>query len=131
MRRGNPVLIPGDFSLMRAAAAALLISLPFAGAALASPAMTTMPVQMRQSPTAHSRVVQSIPAHAQIDVVDCGRHWCTASWRDISGFVPVNAVGASDAPLVDAAPPPPPPGPAVVIAPFGYGYGWRRHYHEW
>jgi uncharacterized protein YraI len=117
---------------MRRLIAALLFILPVAGPALASPAMTVMPTVMRQSPSSHSAVLQSIPANAQIDVSGCGAVWCTASWRDISGFVPARAVAADQ-----SAPPPeyygaPPP---VVIAPvpfyfggYGYGHHWRHYY---
>ena len=118
---------------MRRLAAALFFVLPVAGPALASPAMTVMPTVMRQSPSSHSPILQSIPANAEIDVSGCGRAWCTASWRDISGFVPTRAVAADQyapAPTYEYAPPP------VVVAPapffFGgygyYGHPWRHHY---
>jgi uncharacterized protein YraI len=64
----------------------------FAGAARADPAITTAPAAMRAAPSAKSRVVQQIPANARIDVMQCARFWCRASWRDRSGFVPSGAV---------------------------------------
>jgi hypothetical protein len=115
-----------------------------AGAALASPAMTIEPTTMRQSPNSHAAVVQSIPPNAQIEITGCGKVWCSASWRDIPGFVRASSINATPGapPLVNSyAPPPPPPGPVyvgpppLVIAPFGccwggpYGYGWRRYYY--
>jgi hypothetical protein len=98
------------------------------GCAAANPAMTADETTMRAAPSGHARVVQEIPAHAQIDLGECGDRWCAASWRDIDGFVRVDAVAPNDAPLG-----PPPPGPyayggPVVIAPvFGFGY-YHRHW---
>ena len=66
---------------------------------------------------------------AQVDVEDCGPVWCSASWRNIPGYVRAKAVvpGAAG-PLHGAGPPPRPP---VVIAPFGWGwgYGWGPWHH--
>ena len=47
---------------------------------------------MRAAPSFNAAVVQSIPANAQIDVTNCGKMWCSASWRDIPGFVRVTAL---------------------------------------
>jgi hypothetical protein len=99
-----------------------------AGAASAQPAMTADDTVMRAAPSPHARVVQRIPARAQIDIGECGELWCAASWRDISGFVRVETIAANDAPL--EGPPPPRPyfygGPVVVGPVFGFGY-----YHHW
>lgn len=116
---------------MRRLVAALLFVLPVAAPALASPAMTVMPTLMRQSPSSHSAILQSIPANAEIDVSGCGTAWCTASWRNISGFVPTRAVAADQgAPAPGYYAPPP-----VVVAPvpffyggYGYGHHWRHYY---
>ena len=53
---------------MRRLLTAFGFGLAFASAAFANPAMTTIDTQMRESPNAHARVVQAIPANAQIDV---------------------------------------------------------------
>ena len=66
--------------------------LVFSGSALANPAMTTTDTEMLESPKPHAHVVQAIPAHAQVDVEDCGPVWCSASWRNIPGYLRVNAV---------------------------------------
>jgi SH3-like domain-containing protein len=87
-----------------------------ASAAFAHPAMTGEDATMRAAPSSHARVVQHIPAHAQIDLGECGELWCEASWRDISGYLRVEAIAANDAPLGG-----PEPG-------WGYGYGWRRRW---
>jgi hypothetical protein len=107
---------------------ALFFALALAsGSAVANPAMTADETTMRAAPSGHARVVQEIPAHAQIDVGECDDRWCAASWRDINGYVRVDAVAPNDAPLG------PPPGPyayggPVVIAPvFGFGY-YHRHW---
>jgi uncharacterized protein YraI len=102
-----------------------------AGPALAGPAMTTTDTLMRESPSSHARIVQSIPANAQIDVEGCGPVWCSASWRNMPGYLRARSVVAGGGPpLVDAdGPPPTVVGPPVVVAPFGYGYyGWG---HPW
>jgi uncharacterized protein YraI len=115
------------------------LSLALVSAALASPAMTSVPTQMRATPNSHGAIVQSIPANAEIDVTGCGKIWCSASWRDREGFVRASAIsaGPDTPPLVNEEPPPPPPPPAVVfapplvVAPFGCcwgGYYWR---HGW
>ncbi len=97
-------------------------------AVYANPAMTAADTPMRAAPNSHAQVVQDVPAHAQIDVTGCGRVWCSASWRDVSGFVAARDIAENDAPLAHAAPPPPP----VVVSPFfGWGYGWRRHYYDY
>jgi len=116
---------------MRRLLATLCLIVAAGGTATAEPAMTNAPTRMRESPSPQARVVQEIPANAQIDVQGCGRVWCSASWRDISGFVAVRSVSLDDAgPLVDAPPPRPVyVGPPVVVAPcgFGWGYGWRHY----
>jgi SH3-like domain-containing protein len=128
---GSPVKIvlnfgEDDLGMIRFA---LLFALALAsGPAVANPAMTADVTTMRAAPSAHARVVQEIPARAQIDIGECGERWCAASWRDIDGFVRVDTVAPNDAPLG-----PPPPGPyayggPVVIAPvFGFGY-YHRHW---
>jgi len=121
---------------MRRIAAAFLLAAAVAGPARATPAVTNASTLMREAPDSHARVVQSIPASAEIDLVGCGKAWCSASRRDIDGFVRASVV--SEAPpgpplAYQDAPPPPPP---LVVAPFGwswgYGYGWGhpwRHYY--
>jgi uncharacterized protein YraI len=102
--------------------------------------MTTVPTQMRQEPSSHSPVVQSIPPNAEIDIGGCGKIWCSASWRDMSGFVRASAIAAAPGapPLVysDAPPPGVVVAPPLVVAPFGccwgpgwgYGHPWRHYY---
>ncbi len=114
------------------------------GPSFADPAVTTAWSAMRRAPSGHSRVVQSVPANAQIDLLNCSGEWCYASWRDLSGYIPAFAVAGAAAPApvvaappaVVAAPPVVVAGPPVVVAPafgwggpyvgFGYGWGWRR-----
>jgi hypothetical protein len=101
-----------------------------AGAAAANPAMTADATTMRAAPSSHARIVQRIPARAQIDIGDCDQRWCSASWRDIDGFIRVDAVSPNDAPL-EALPPPGPDvayGGPVVIGPV-FGFGYYRHGH--
>jgi hypothetical protein len=109
---------------MRRLVIAFGLGLAFAGSALAHPAMTTVGTQMRETPNGHSRVVQDIPPNAQVDVDDCGPVWCSASWRNIPGFVRADAVVAGGVGLRPAYRRPPPP----LFAPFGWGYGWHPYY---
>jgi uncharacterized protein YraI len=100
-----------------------------AGAAAANPAMTADPTAMRVAPSSHARIVQEIPAHAQIDIGECEGRWCAASWRDIEGWVRVEAIAPNDAPLGGPAPGPYAYGGPVVIGPvFGFGY---YYHHRW
>ena len=81
--------------------------------------------------------MQSVPANAQIDLQNCEGDWCSASWRNLSGYIPSFAVAEAGGSPPVVAPPP----PVVVEAPiyaapafrwggpyvgFGWGYGWRR-----
>jgi hypothetical protein len=108
-----------------AAALALVVT---SGAAFADPAMTIHATSMRAAPSSHAHFVQRIPARAQIDVRDCGEYWCAASWRDLDGYVRVDAIGANHGPLATR-----PPGyygyggPAFVGPAFGFGF-YRRYY---
>jgi hypothetical protein len=68
------------------------MSLALAGPSFANPAMTGAPVTMHAAPNGKSRVVQRIPANAEIDLSTCGRGWCQASWRHLSGYIPAEAV---------------------------------------
>ena len=91
-------------------------SLALASAALADPAMTTAPSAMRAAPSPRAHVVQNVPERAEIDLSNCSRNWCYASWRNIFGYLPVSVVAAGPN---EAGPPPGyppgPPGPFCVI----------------
>jgi hypothetical protein len=108
---------------------------------LAEPAITTATSAMRHGPSLHSRIVQTIPANAQIDLQNCAGDWCYASWRNVFGYIPSLAV-AQGGPPPGAAPPGAPPvvvaAPPIVVGPvFGWGgpyvggywggYGWRHY----
>jgi hypothetical protein len=110
-----------------------------AGPSLADPAITSAPSNMRRAANPYSRIVQTVPANAQVDIQNCGGEWCYGSWRGLHGFLPSFAVGQGGPP-VGAVPPvafAPPPfavtGP-VVVAPapvwggpyVGVGVGWNR-----
>ena len=112
------------------------------GPSFADPAITTAWSNMRRAPSAHSRIVQGVPANAQIDLQGCGPEWCSASWRNLSGYIPAFAVAGGGAPPPLVAAPPPPPvvvaAPPIIVGPaygwggpyvggyWGGGYGWRH-----
>jgi hypothetical protein len=106
--------------------------LGFAASALAEPADTVSASIMHRTPNVHSRVVQEIPANARIDLSSCSRGWCYASWRDLFGYVPADAIAGSLTPVV--APPPVIVARPVAVAPpwgwggpyarVGWGWGW-------
>jgi hypothetical protein len=102
----------------------------FSGSALAEPAVTVVASIMHHSPNIHSRIVQEIPANAQIDLSSCTGGWCYASWRDLFGYLLADAVAASAAPIV-APPPLVVARPAMIAPPWGWGgpyigvgWGW-------
>ena len=65
----------------------------FSAPALAELAMTGAPVAMRAAPSGKAAVVQRVPASAEIEVdKKCPRGWCRASWRNLSGYIPADAV---------------------------------------
>ena len=112
-----------------------------AGPCFADPAITTASSAMRDEPGLHSRIVQTIPANAEIDLQNCTGDWCYVSWRNIFGYIPSFAVAQGGPPPGAAAPGPPPvvvAAPPVVVGPvFGWGgpyvsgywggYGWRHY----
>jgi hypothetical protein len=115
--------------------------LGFAASSFAEPAMTGAPVTMRAAPTGKARVLQRIPANAEIDLANCNHGWCYSSWRNIFGYIPADVIVAGGSPGWPASGPPPLPPPAgvappVVVAPaftwggpyvgVGWGYGWRH-----
>lgn len=112
----------------------------FVAPSLASPALTVARSNMRTAANPWSRVVQAVPANAEVDVQSCGGEWCYGSWRGLYGFLPAFAIAerAPPPPGVAFAPPPPPfvvTAPAVVAPPpvpvwggpyVGVGWGWSR-----
>lgn len=89
----------------------------FSAPALAELAMTGAPVAMRAGPASNARIVQRIPASAEIEVEKCARGWCHASWRNRPGYIPADDVvlGPPAATLPGNQMPPP-----VVYAPPTY-----------
>ena len=64
----------------------------FSAPSLAELAMTGAPVAMRAGPASNARIVQRIPASAEIEVEKCARGWCHASWRNRPGYIPADDV---------------------------------------
>jgi len=106
------------------------------GPSFAEMTTTIAPSAMHRAASPYSRVVQAVPANAEVDIESCGGAWCYGSWRGRYGFLPSFAV-ARGAPPAAFSPPPPPLGvtaPALVAPPpvwggpyvgFGWGYSWR------
>jgi hypothetical protein len=85
------------------------VAVTLAGPALAELAMTGAPVAMRAEPAGKARLVQRIPASAEVEVEKCARGWCRASWRNRWGYIPVDAVVLGPPPATlpgDEMPPP-------------------------
>ena len=81
----------------------------FSAPALAELAMTGAPVAMRAGPASNARIVQRIPASAEIEVEKCARGWCLASWRNRPGYIPADDVVLGPPPATlpgDEMPPP-------------------------
>ena len=99
----------------------------FAASAAADPATTGAAASMRAAPSAKARVVQRVPANAEIDLSQCSGGWCYTSWRDRFGYLPAAAIAGPPYPSA----PPPPYGPYggwsnAAVGPFYFGYGWSR-----
>jgi uncharacterized protein YraI len=119
-----------QFKTLALMAGALLWS-----ASAASAAVVTNPLHLRSRPTAHSRVVATMPAGTYVRIIDCLGGWCRVAWRGVHGFANVHYLAAGG-PVVE--PPPvvveePPP---VYVAPepvfsFGFGFGSGWHHHHW
>jgi hypothetical protein len=119
-------------------AAGLCVGL--ASQCLAEPAITDATSAMRHAPSLHSRIVQTIPANAEIDLQSCSGDWCYVSWRNLFGYIPSFAVAQGGPPPGAVAPWPPVvvAAPPIVVGPaFGWGgpyvggywggYGWRHY----
>ena len=113
---------------MRALFFALCLSIAYGAPATADPATTHAAAIMRQAPSAKARIVQRVPADAEIDLSQCTGGWCYASWRDRFGYLPAAAVAGPPGPDQPAAYPPPPVGAWSEggVGPFYFGYGWSR-----
>jgi hypothetical protein len=106
---------------------AFFLCLAVGATANADPAITTTATAMRAAPSAKARLVQHVPGNAEIDLNQCSRAWCYASWRN---YLPAATVAAQPDPAASLYGPP----PAVVgsewgggVGPFYYG-GW---YSRW
>jgi hypothetical protein len=113
--------------LTRALLFALSFSAAFAASAAADPAVTGAAAAMRQAPSATARIVQRVPANAEIDLSQCSGAWCYASWRNRFGDLPAAAIAKPPYPPAAA----PADGPyrawsGAAVGPFSYGYGWYR-----
>lgn len=112
---------------MRPLFVALIVSGASAMSAAADPATTGAAASMRAAPSPKARIVQRVPANAEIDVSQCSGDWCYASWRDRFGYLPAAAI----APTPYPAAPAPAYGPYGAwsnagVGPFYFGYGWSR-----
>ena len=114
--------------------------LGLAAPSFADQAMTGAPVTMHATASGKSRVVQRIPANAEIDLSKCGHGWCYASWRNLFGYIPADAVVLGPPPATlpgNELPPPVVNAPPTYVTPpvwswggpyvgVGWGYGWSR-----
>jgi uncharacterized protein YraI len=100
---------------------ALFLGLAAAPAA-ADPAVTTTAATMHGAPSSKSRLVQTVPANAEIDLNYCSKAWCYVSWRDRFGYLPASAITVQPYPGAPIGGPPP-------IAGSGWGGGWGPFYY--
>jgi hypothetical protein len=101
----------------------------FAPPRLADPAMTGAPAKMRAAANGKARVVQQIPANAEIDLSSCAHGWCYSSWRNLFGYVPAQVVlrGPPHATAPgNELPPPVVDGPPASTGP--HAWGWSGPY---
>jgi hypothetical protein len=112
----------------------------FAAPSFGDPAMTGAPVTMRGAPSGKARIVQHIPARAEIDLSSCSHGWCYASWRNLFGYIPAEVIVGGPPPATLPGNQLPPPvvnaQPTYVTPPvggwsgpyvgFSGGYGWGR-----
>ena len=111
---------------MRTLIFALCSSVAFAASASADPATTQLAAGMRVAPSVKSRIVQRVPANAEIDLSQCSADWCYASWRDRFGYLPAAAIAGSALPPPPAYPPPEGAWSGGAVGPLYFGYGWSR-----
>ncbi len=108
---------------------AFCLSIACGASAAADPATTSAATAMRAAPDARARLVQRVPADAEIDLSSCSGDWCYASWRNRFGYLPLAAIAGPAYPPPPAYGPPPPAYGAWTgggFGPFTYGYGWSR-----
>jgi|SRR5579884_4213760 hypothetical protein len=113
--------------MTRTSLVAFCLSIAWGASAAADPATTSEAIAMRAAPSAKARLVQRVPANAEIDLNHCSGDWCYASWRDRFGYLPVAAIASPAYPAPPAYGPPPPAYGAWSgggFGPFYYGYGW-------
>jgi uncharacterized protein YraI len=97
--------------------------------ALALPAVTTEPTNLRAGPAFDFPVVDRIPADARVNVLGCvrGFRWCDVSWRDARGWVPGNELayldGGRRVTIVDYG-----PRIGLPVVFFSFDTYWDRHY---
>jgi len=106
------------------AAGALLLSVSTAGAAV-----VTNDLNLRSRPTTASRVIDTMPAGAHVDVLGCAGSWCRVDWRGRVGYASASYLARGGRayayqPPVYVAPPP------VVRFGFRFGNGPRWHHRE-
>jgi hypothetical protein len=101
----------------------------FGASAVADPAITTTAASMRAAPNAKAKLVQFVPANAEIDLSQCSGAWCYVSWRNRFGYLPVASVAAQPDQAGPAYGPPPVVGSTWGggWGPFYYG-GWYGHW---
>lgn len=113
------------------AAGALIVS-----GGIAAAATVTGDLNLRSGPGTNYRVVGTMPAGAQVDILGCDGAWCRVSWGGMQGYASASYLGRGGARYYAPAP--------VYIAPphvafgwtggprwnsyhGGYGPGWRNH----
>lgn len=115
--------------MMKLQTLTLAAGVVLASAGIASAATVTGDLNLRSGPGTNYRVIDTMPAGAQVRVIGCGGAWCRVNWRGAVGFASANYLGEGGAyaaaPVyVEPAPPPP-------VFGFGFGFGGPRWHHGW
>jgi SH3 domain-containing protein len=123
-------------TFVRAAAAAVIVTLASVVGATAKPIATTTETNLRKGPGTDSEVLTLIPKGTTVEIGKCTNGWCEASLDGKDGFVIARNVGLAPrrAPF---RPQVYPPGPPPIYSPYPYGpypyrpypyayYGWYR-----
>jgi uncharacterized protein YraI len=108
----------------------LAVALLLGSAGVASAAVVEGDLNLRSGPGTSYRVIDTMPAGANVAILGCTGSWCRVSFRGIEGYASASYLGGGG-PVYAAEPPvyvaPPPPVFGIGI---GFSDGWRHGWHH-